>query len=111
MDLGVATVLLGGAIGLAMALFGVKMLVTGRAPAATARTFQQVRDAAMYYLLFGLALVVVAIGTSVQGGAVPAIASAVVAVSMVGVAVAKHRPRARKAADREQADREQADHE
>jgi hypothetical protein len=101
MSLGVATVLIGGAIGLALAVFGARMLVTGRAPSPTTRVFREVRDAAMYHLLFGLALIVLAVGTSVPGGGVPAIASAVIAVSLVGVAVIKHRPRGRKTADHE----------
>jgi hypothetical protein len=100
MSLGVATALIGGAIGLALAIFGARMLATGRAPSPTARAFRDVRDAGMYHLLFGLALIVLAVGTSLPGG-VPAIASAVIALSMVGVAVIKHRPRGRKTADHE----------
>jgi hypothetical protein len=99
MSLGVTTVLIGGAIGLALAVFGAKMLVTGRVPSPTARAFRDVRDAAMYHLLFGVALIVLAVGTSLPGGGVPAVASGVIAVSLVGVAVIKHRPRGRKTAD------------
>ena len=50
------TLLIGGAIGLALALFGVRMLITGRAPASTARSFRTVHDAGLYHLLFGLGL-------------------------------------------------------
>jgi hypothetical protein len=101
MSVGVTTVLVGGVIGLALALFGTRMLVTGRAPAATARSFRHVRDAAMYHLLFGVGLVVLAAGTSAPGGGVTATASAVIAVVLVGVAIARHRPRGRKQADPE----------
>jgi hypothetical protein len=101
MSLGVGTVLVGGAVGLALVLFGGKMLVTGRAPGPTTRVFRTVRDAGLYHLLFGLALLVLAVGASVPGGGVPAVVSAIIAVGLVGVAVAKHRPRGRKAADHE----------
>ena len=37
MDLGAATLVVGGGIGLLLALFGAKMLATGRAPASTLR--------------------------------------------------------------------------
>jgi hypothetical protein len=100
MNLGVVTVLGSAAIGLALALFGVTMLVTGRAPAMIARSFRDVRDAALYHLLFGLALVVLAVGTSLRGGVAP-IASAVIGVVLVGIALARHRPRGRRSADHE----------
>jgi uncharacterized membrane protein YhaH (DUF805 family) len=99
MDLGGLTLLAGGIIGLLLALFGVRALLTGRVPAVTARAFRDGRDAGMYYLLFGAALLVVVIGTSVPMGGILAAASAVVAVVMVGFAVVKHRPRGRTTAD------------
>ena len=94
MDLGLATLLIGGGIGAALALFGVRMLVIGRMPAPTARAFRTVRDAAWYHLLFGTALIVLVVGTSLRGRA--AIVSAVLAVSMVLVAVVRFRPRGRR---------------
>jgi hypothetical protein len=94
MDLGTTTLLVGGGIGAALALFGMRMLVTGRAPAATAKAFRTVRDAAWYHLLFGVALVVLVAGTSLRGPA--AIVAAVLAVAMVLVAVMRYRPRGRK---------------
>jgi hypothetical protein len=98
MSLGGATVLVGGGVGLALAIFGATILVTGRAPGVTTRVFRAVRDAAMYHLLFGLALLVLAVGASLPGGA-PGMVSAVLAIGMVGVAVIRYRPRGRKAAD------------
>jgi hypothetical protein len=98
MGLGVATILFGGAVGLPLVIFGARMLITGRAPGATARAFLAVRDAGMYHLLFGLALLIVAIGASVPSGVAAAV-SAVIAVGLVAVAVIKHRPR-RRPADR-----------
>ena len=88
------TLLVGGGIGAALALFGVGMLTTGRAPAPTARAFRTVRDAAGYHLLFGVALIVLVAGTSLRGRA--AIVSAVLAVALVLVAVTRYRPRGRK---------------
>ena len=94
MDLGLATLLIGGGIGAALALFGVRMLVTGRMPAPTARAFRTARDAAWYHLLFGAALIVLVVGTSLRGPA--SIVSAVLAVGMVLVAVVRFRPRGRR---------------
>jgi hypothetical protein len=99
MNVGLGTVLIGGGIGLALAAFGARMLLTGRMPAATGRSFRNVRDAGLYHLLFGLALVILAVGSSLPGHGIPGIVSAVLAVGMVGVAVVKHRPRGRKTAD------------
>jgi hypothetical protein len=101
MDLGGITLLVGGTIGLLLALLGVRTLLTGRAPAATGRSFREVRDAGMYHLLFGAALVILAIGTSLPIGGILATVSAVVAVVLVGFAVIKHRPRGRKTTDHE----------
>ena len=94
MDLGAATLLIGGGIGAALAVFGIRMLVTGRMPAPTARAFRTVRDAAWYHLLFGIALIVLVVGTSLRGPA--SIVAAVLAVGMVFVAVVRFRPRGRR---------------
>ena len=101
MSLGTETLLAGGAIGLGLAGFGATILITGRAPAATTRAFRDLRDAGRYHLLFGLALALLAIGTRLPG-AVPGIASAVIAVILVAVALIRHRPRPKP--DREPAD-------
>ncbi|MFI7540163.1 hypothetical protein [Actinoplanes sp. NPDC049599] len=98
MDLSTATLLVGGAIGLALALFGVRMLVTGRAPAGTLRTFTGVRPAALYHLLFGLALLLIVVGQVLFTG-VPGLAANVLAVIMIGVALARYRPRRRRPVD------------
>ena len=94
MNLGTATLLIGGAIGLALALFGVRMLVTGRAPARTVRNFPDVRGAALYHLLFGLALLLMVAGQSLFDGAAGGAAS-VLAIALVGVALVRYRPRRR----------------
>ena len=95
MDTGTWTLVIGGAIGLALALFGTKVLVTGRAPARTGRAFRNVRDAGRYHLLFGLALLLLVAGTELPGDLTGA-ATAVVAVALAGMAVVRHRPRSKK---------------
>jgi len=98
MDLGTATLLVGGAIGLTLALFGARMLVTGRAPAGTLRTFPGVRSAALYHLLFGLALLMIVVGQLLFTG-VPGLVTNVLAVVVMGVALVRYRPRRRRAVD------------
>ncbi len=97
MSTGQWTMVVGGAVGLALAIFGVRMLVTGRAPEMTARAFRNVRDAGCYHTLFGTALVLVVIGTNLPQGAI-ALTMTVLAVAMVGVAVIRFRPRGRRSA-------------
>ena len=92
MDMGTATLAVGGVIGLALALFGVKMLLTGRAPAITMRNFTRVRDAALYHLLFGVALLLMVLGQTVLAGSA-ATATSVAAIVLVGVALIRYRPR------------------
>jgi TRAP-type C4-dicarboxylate transport system permease large subunit len=95
MELGVWTVIVGAAVGVALALFGAKMLVTGRAPAGTAKAFRQIKDAGLYHLLFGLGLLVLVVGLYLPGGATATV-SAAVAVVLAGVAVVRYRPRGRR---------------
>jgi hypothetical protein len=97
MNTGAWTVAIGGAIGSALAIYGVRMLVTGRAPTATARAFRSVKDAGCYHLLFGVALVLVVLGTSLPGN-VPTMVTTLLAVGLVGVAVIRFRPRGRRSA-------------
>ncbi len=98
MNLGTATLLTGGAIGLALTLFGVLMLVTGRTPASTVRNFPSVRGAALYHLLFGVALLLMVAGQTLLAGAARAAAS-MLAIALVGVALVRYRPRRGKPAD------------
>jgi hypothetical protein len=94
------TMVIGGAVGSALALYGVRMLITGRAPAATARAFRSVRDAGCYHLLFGTALALVVIGTGLRQGLLST-ATTVLAVVLVGVAMVRFRPRPRHSAREE----------
>ncbi|AGZ39166.1 hypothetical protein [Actinoplanes friuliensis] len=98
MNLGTSTLLVGGVIGLLLAVFGVKMLVTGRGPASTLRNFPGVRAAAFYHLLFGLALLLMVLGQTLLGGPARVVVSGV-AIVLVGVALVKYRPRVRKPVD------------
>ena len=92
MDTGTWTVFIGGGIGLALVLFGVKMLITGQAPASTARAFRNVKEAGLYHLLFGLGLLLLVVGAELPGTVTP-IVSAVIAVVLAGIAVVRYRPR------------------
>jgi nitrate reductase gamma subunit len=82
----------GGAAGIVLAVFGAGMLITGRAPDATTRAFRSVRDAGRYHLLFGLGLGLVVLGTALHGG-VLTLVTAAAAIVMVGVAMVRYRPR------------------
>jgi hypothetical protein len=97
MSTGQWTMVVGGTIGLALVLFGARMLITGRAPDATARAFRNVREAGCYHTLFGAALVLVVAGTNFSGSPA-ALVMTLLAVSMVGVAVVRFRPRGRRSA-------------
>jgi hypothetical protein len=89
------TLVIGGVIGLALALLGVRMLVTGRAPASAARSFRTVHDAGLYHLLFGLGLILLVVGTRLPGPRTGAV-TAVLAVLLAAVAVLRYRPRGKK---------------
>ena len=99
MDIGTWTLVIGGTIGLAMTAFGATVLFTGLVPANTARAFPRARDAGLYHLLFGLAMVLVVAGTTMPGG-LPGTVAAVLAVALVAVAVVRYRPRRRKSEGR-----------
>ncbi|MET0417377.1 MAG: hypothetical protein ABW022_15300 [Actinoplanes sp.] len=91
------TLMVGGAVGLVLAAYGLWMLIAGRAPAATARVFRCVRDAAFYHLLFGVAVGLVVIGTALDRGVLTP-AFSVAAIVLVAVAVVRFRPRGRRLA-------------
>jgi hypothetical protein len=89
------TMAIGGAAGLALAVFGIRMLITGHAPEVTARAFRTVKDAGAYHLLFGVALTAVVIGTGLRRPALTLVTT-VLAVALVGLAVIRFRPRGRR---------------
>jgi hypothetical protein len=98
MDTSTWTLVIGGAIGLALSVFGAKVLVTGRAPASTSRAFRSVREAGLYHLLFGVALILLVAGTKLPGEQT-SIVTAVVAVLLAGWAIVRYRPKRRKEVD------------
>ena len=81
-------------IGLVLAVFGARILITGHAPALIARSFRTQREAGGYHLLFGVALLVFTLGTT-QLTDVAAISASVIAVGLVAVAVVCCRPGSR----------------
>jgi hypothetical protein len=89
---GTWTLVIGGAIGLALAVLGAKVLITGKAPATVGRSFRTTRDAGFYHLLFGLGLILLVAGTRLPGDRTGMV-TAVVAVLLAGFAVIKYRPR------------------
>jgi hypothetical protein len=86
------TMVVGGAAGIGLAVFGTGMLVTRRAPDATTRAFRSVRDAGWYHLLFGVGLSLIVFGTALNGGLVTLLIT-LVAIALVAVAVVRFRPR------------------
>jgi len=97
MSTGQWTTAIGGAIGLALTAFGARMLITGRAPDSTARAFRNVREAGCYHTWFGVALMLVVVGTNFTGTPA-ALVMNLLAVAMVGFAVVRFRPRGRRSA-------------
>src|SRR4051812_444738 len=87
------TVVVGAVAGVTLVVFGVGMLITGRAPDATVRAFRSVRDAGCYHLLFGAGLALVVLGTAFGGGGVITVVTAAIALVLVAIAVIRFRPR------------------
>jgi hypothetical protein len=96
MDTGTWTLVTGSFIGLALVLFGARMLVTGRAPASAMRAFRSVRDAGLYHVLFGAGLILLVAGARLPGAST-ALVTAVLAVLLAAVAVVRYRPQVRPA--------------
>ena len=81
-------------IGLVLAVFGARMLVTGRAPGVIARSFRTPRQAGGYHLLFGVAVLIFILGAT-QLTELAAILATLLAVALVAVAVVYFRPGSR----------------
>jgi predicted MFS family arabinose efflux permease len=81
-------------VGLVLAVFGGRMLVTGKAPGVIARSFRTPRQAGGYHLLFGLAVLVFIMGAT-QLTELAAMIATLVAVGLVAVAVVYFRPGSR----------------
>jgi uncharacterized membrane protein YkvI len=81
-------------IGLVLAVFGARILITGHAPALIARSFRTPREAGGYHLLFGIGMLAFVLGTT-RLTDVAAILVTVMAVGLVAVAVVYFRPGSR----------------
>ncbi|MEU8656294.1 hypothetical protein [Actinoplanes philippinensis] len=81
-------------IGLVLAVFGARMLVTGNAPGVIARSFRTPRQAGGYHLLFGMAVLIFVVGVT-QLTEVAAMIATLLAVALVAIAVVYFRPGSR----------------
>ncbi|GAA4922055.1 hypothetical protein [Actinoplanes utahensis] len=81
-------------VGLVLVVLGARMALTGRAPAVIARSFRTPREAGVYHLLFGLALLVFSFGMALLADLAATIAT-VLAIGLCAVAVVCFRPGAR----------------
>lgn len=87
-----------GAVGLGVATYGWRILVTGRAMRGDEQAFRRRADAGPYYLCFGLALALLASGSvlGLHTNAALAIAPAVVAMVLIGFATIRYRPQSKR---------------
>jgi hypothetical protein len=87
--------LLGGLIGLGLAVFGVVILVSGKAPRRTMVSYRSSREAGLYALCFGVALMLLFAGgelTSRNRDVIGLVALGL-ALALLIVTVALFRPR------------------
>jgi hypothetical protein len=77
-------------VGLVLAVFGARMLITGRVPVLLARSFRTPREAGGHLLLTGVAVLTFAAGTWLSDGA--ATTAAVLSMGLVAVAGVRFRP-------------------
>lgn len=82
---------LGGA---GVAVYGVWILVTGRAPRGDQRAFRRPTDAGLYYLCFGLALALLALSQlwNEHHQTLPTAASLIAVMVLIGLVI-RYRPR------------------
>ena len=82
---------LGGA---GVAAYGAWILITGRAPRGDQRAFRRRTDAGLYYLCFGLALALLALGQlwNEHRQTLPAAAALVATIVLIGLGI-RYRPR------------------
>jgi hypothetical protein len=78
-------------IGLVLAVFGVRMLVTGRVPALLANSFRTPREAGGYHLLVGVAVLMFVLGAT-RLTDLAAVTATVLALGLVAVAGVWFRP-------------------
>ena len=80
--------------GTGVAIFGVWILITGRPPRGDQRAFRRRTDAGLYYLCFGLAYALLALGQlwNEHHQTLPAAATLIAAVVLIGLGI-RYRPR------------------
>jgi hypothetical protein len=87
--------LLGGLIGLGLAVFGIVILVTGKAPRRTMAAYRSSREAGLYALCFGAALMLLFAGGELadRDRDVIGLVALGLALTLLGVSIALFRPR------------------
>ena len=87
--------LFGGLIGLGLAVFGVVVLVTGKAPRRTMASYRSGREAGLYALCFGAALMLLFAGGELteRDRDVIGLVALGLALLLLGVTLALFRPR------------------
>lgn len=95
MDLTSGLLVLVSAVGAGVAVYGVSILVTGRATPGDRRAFRRLAEGGRYYLCFGLALALMASGSLLNrhGQTAVAMVALLVAIVLTGLAVIRYRPR------------------
>jgi hypothetical protein len=95
MAVGLWLMLIGGAIGAGVAIYGLVTLVTGRGTRGDQRAFRRRTEAGSYYLCFGLALVLLTTAglLNEHDQTAQALATLVAAMTLTGLAVVRYRPR------------------
>jgi hypothetical protein len=81
-------------VGVAAAVYGAAILLTGRALRGDQRAFRRLKDAGFYYLCFGMALTLLVSGVLWirHHQTLPAVAALVVTIVLAGLVI-RYRPR------------------
>ena len=94
MDLASWLALFGGICAAAVTIYGAAILVTGRVTRGDRRAFRRVKDCGLYYLCFGLAMILLTAGIllNVHHQPVMAMVALVGALTLGSLAVIRYRP-------------------
>jgi hypothetical protein len=86
--------LLTGMVGVAVAIYGAVILLTGRLARGDRRAFRRTKDAGLYYACFGLALTLLVLSTvcNQHGQSLLAGVALIGTMALVGLAI-RYRPR------------------
>ncbi len=83
--------MLGGLVGLVIAVFGARMLVAGRAPRLVGRAFPNAWEAGCHHLLLGVSVIILAVSVLLPAGA-SRTSLAVMAILLIAIALVRFRP-------------------